>query len=130
MSGMQTVGFVEWRDDMDKLPSRAMAEGKKIVGQGCNNIKKDWRARWTGHAHIPHLPYAISYDVTVPRTNYIHGAAGPDLNKKQGPLGGIIEFGTINSAPIPGGLPAFEAESPRFLKFVEDMIPKLLEPKT
>ena len=128
MSGAKVKGFVEWENDLVMAARDAEDDGKRIVGQGCNNIKKEWRFRWTGHPHIKHLPRSIGYDVKVPRTNYIVGTVGVNRASNQGKLAHIIEFGSVNNAPIPGGLPALEAEKPRFLQYVSDMGYGLLQP--
>jgi hypothetical protein len=91
----------------------AAVEARAIVAKGALNIKRDWQQRWSGHAHIPALPSAITYDVTRTPLS-IAAEIGPDKSRAQGPLGNIIEFGTRNNAPIPGGLPALQAELPRF----------------
>lgn len=128
MSGAKVTGLVEWKDDLTRVARDAEEDGKRIVGQGCNNIKKEWKFRWSGHPHIKHLPRAISYEVKVPYSDHIVGTCGVDKLKIQGPLANIIEYGSVNNAPIPGGLPALAAEEPRFLKFVADMGEGLLQP--
>ncbi len=99
-----------------------MREVRQVVSKGCLHIKQDWKQRWEGHAHIPRLPRSISYDV-VSRHVSVHGEIGPDKGREkfQGPLGNIIEYGTINNAPIPGGVPALELEQPKFAKALADL---------
>jgi hypothetical protein len=123
---VQVDGLRDLQFDLGKIPKEFEARAKRIVGQGCNNIKKDWRARWIGHRHIPHLPFTITYDVTMVGDTIV-GEVGPDKGKNQGPLGNIIEFGTINNAPIPGGQPALDAEEPRFARYVEELGVDMLE---
>lgn len=122
----EVTGGREWLATLDEAIRIAPDETKKVVSRGALQIKKDWRKRWTGYPHIPVLPYAIGYDVEA---NGVGASAeiGPDKDKKQGPLGNLIEFGSVNNSPIPGGLPALQAEGPRFEKALADMAVKLLE---
>ena len=90
------------------------SEAKKVVSKGALNVKTEWRRRWRGIAHAPRLPLSISYDITE-AADMIVAEIGPvDGPALQGFLGAIIEFGGAHNAPHPGGLPALQAEEPRF----------------
>jgi hypothetical protein len=97
---------------LDQAAEQAPAEVRKVVQRGALNIKNDWRRRWSGHPHYPALPYAISYD-TMASAGGVEAEIGPDKARPQGALGNLIEFGSRNNAPLPGGLPALQAEEPR-----------------
>jgi hypothetical protein len=125
MSGVEVTGMREWIAALKYSAAQIEDHGKRIVGQGCNNIKKDWRARWTGYSHIPHLPRTLNYEVNGGTT--IVGTVWPRREMLQGKLASYIEFGTIYSGPIPGGQPALDAEEPRFVAAVEDLAIRLLE---
>jgi len=84
-----------------------------VVSKGALNIKKDWAASLFGHPHLPHLPAAISYDMDV-KPDSVSAEIGPDKNKKQGPLGSIAEFGTVNNPPRLDGARALATEAPKF----------------
>lgn len=115
-----------WIDDLGKAGDELHQEAKHVVEKGALNVKKDWRERWLGHSHIPELPWAVTYDIVADEETVISYEIGPDKAKPQGPLGNIIEFGTLNNAPIPGGMPALEAEEPRFTRAVADLGVQLL----
>lgn len=123
--GTDTKDLQEWIADLERADEELVPSTERVVGRGCFQIKKDWAARWTGYAHIPWLPRAINYDVTR-RGDSVSGEVGVDKSKRQGPLGNVIEFGTENNAPIPGGMPAVAAEEPRFINALGDMLEKLL----
>lgn len=96
-----------------------------VVQKGALNIKNDWRQRWSGHPHIPLLPYAITYD-TADHPWGVDAEIGVDKDKPQGPLGNIIEYGTSDTPPLPGGAPALDTEEPRFLEALADAAERLL----
>ena len=112
--------LTELDEDFNALPKTFMPKVQKRVNRGAFNIKRDWKQRWEGHDHIPHLPNAISYDV-YRRGDFVGSEIGPDKDKRQGPLGSLVEFGSINNAPIPGGVPALELEEPRFVDAMADL---------
>jgi hypothetical protein len=120
------TGLTELLGAFAKAEAEVDDKTQRVVGFGCNQIKKDWQRRWTGYAHIPHLPRAISYDVDS-AAGVITGEVGPDRLKMQGGLGSYIEFGTINNGPIPGGIPSHAAEEPKFERAMGDMAEKLLD---
>lgn len=115
-----------WIADLGKAGDELHDEARQVVSKGALNVKQDWRDRWLGHPHIPELPWAISYDLTHDDDTMITAQIGPDKDKTQGPLGSVIEFGTVNNAPIPGGMPALDAEEPGYVRAVEDLGEQLL----
>jgi hypothetical protein len=112
--------------DLNQACADALDQVEKVVSKGALNIKKDWRDRWIGHSHIPRLPYAVGYDIERSEAA-VRAEIGPDKDLPQGPLGNLIEFGSVHNAPIPGGLPALDAEEPRFVRALEDLGEHLLE---
>ncbi|MCX4470452.1 hypothetical protein OOK41_09050 [Micromonospora sp. NBC_01655] len=112
--------------DLTEAAAAAPAEVRKVVQKGALNIKTDWRRRWSGHAHAPRLPYAVTYDTRETSAGST-AEIGPDKDKPQGALGNLFEYGSVNNAPIPGGVPAAEAEKPRFEKALEDLAVRLVE---
>jgi len=120
------TGLTEILAAFAKAEAEVDDKTQRVVGFGCNQIKKDWRRRWTGYAHIPHLPNAITYDVDS-AGGVITGEVGPERGMLQGRLGVFIEFGTPTSGPIPGGLPAIDTEEPKFERAMGDMAEELLD---
>jgi hypothetical protein len=119
-------GLTELLAAFAKAEAEVEDKTERVIGFGCNQIKKDWKRRWSGYAHLPHLPRAIDYDVDS-AGGVVTGEVGPNRGMLQGRLGVFIEFGTPTSAPIPGGLPAHEAEEPKFVNAMGDMAEKLLD---
>lgn len=127
--GATSHGLRELEADLREAAGQAVDEAKKVVGQGCLNVKRDAQRiiRAASHrGYLPHYPRSISYDVTV-RGLVVSGEVGPKTEKLQGGLGRILEYGTINNAPIPHLSPALDAEEPRFARYAEELGAKLLE---
>ncbi len=111
--------------ELERAVADAEREFEQVVSRGALQIKQGWQRRWRGHPHIPHLPNAINYDLRR-RGTVIEAEIGVDKSRRQGPLGNIIEYGTVKNAPIPGGAPALDMERPRFERAVADVAARLL----
>lgn len=116
----------EWIGDLGKAAASVEDETEKVVSKGALNIKQDWARRWRGLGHLPHLPSTVGYDLER-AAGVISAEIGPDTGKLQGSVAHIIELGSLNSAPHPGGIPALDAEEPKFIGALEDLGETLLE---
>ncbi|WP_432050310.1 hypothetical protein [Verrucosispora sp. NA02020] len=114
-----------WVRTLDSAAEDAIPEARKVVQRGALQIKNDWRQRWSGYKHAPRLPYAVTYD-SKETAGGASAEIGPDKNKPQGALGNLFELGSVNNAPIPGGIPALAAEGPRFERALADLAERLL----
>jgi hypothetical protein len=119
-------------DDLDRLAADLLLAGhaagsevQAVVAKGALNIKNDWREGWSGLAHAPALPAAISYETTV-HVGDISAEIGPDKDKRQGALGNLLEFGTATSGPHPAGQQALDREEPRFIAAIEALAARLI----
>lgn len=112
--------------DLDKVVSKAPGEAAKVVEKGALQIKNGARRKIGRPAHAPAYPSSITYDMRNAASGP-EAEIGPDKTKRQGPLGNIFEFGTINSAPIPHVRPAVDEELPKFEKAMQELGERLLE---
>ncbi len=124
--------LAELADDLHRAATRASEEARAVVTKGAVNIKKEWRDNWKRRlagGHAKRLHYSVGYDISSGGGDEIVAVIGPDANndRMQGPLGGIIEHGSVNNAPIPAGGPALLRESPRFEDALGDMGERLLD---
>lgn len=136
-----TVTGIRGRNGLDALAAdlaEALADSpdevRKVLQKGALNIKNDARARVAGIAHAPRYPYTITYDTSTkgPRSE---AEIGPDPDKEvgggphrtPGNLGAILEYGSVNNAPVPHLGPALDAERPRFERALSDLEVRLLE---
>lgn len=106
--------------DLDKGADIARTGIRPVVAKGCLNIKTATQRRWTGLSNAPLLARAVTYDTHLTPTG-AWGEVGPDVTKKQGYLGNIEEYGTVNNAPRPGLAPSLAEEDPRFTKALGDL---------
>jgi hypothetical protein len=120
MTDVRVTGLSELTADLRKAADTAVEQTKKVVGRGCNNIKKDAKKKVTGYAHLPHYPRSIDYEVTADGTT-VTGEVGPNSAKLQGGLGRVIELGTRNNSPIPHLSPALDAEEPALERYLADL---------
>lgn len=123
--GVDVRALQAWLADLEYADEVLVDKTERVVGRGCFQIKKDWKQRWTGFAHIPHLPNAIRYDVTTEH-DVVNGDVYIDEHKRQGPLGGIIAWGLGDNAPLPGPLEAIATEEPKFQQALANMLEELL----
>lgn len=105
---------------LDGAADEAGKRVRPVITRGALNVKTDWKRRWAHLSNAPALPAAITYDTRLTPT----GAAaeiGPEKERRQGALGNLIEYGSVNNAPHPGGRPAAAAEEPRLARALEDL---------
>ncbi|GAB3656476.1 hypothetical protein [Glycomyces tarimensis] len=105
--------------DLGHTPARLAKEVQQVGEKAALNIKRDWTRAWSGHRYIQPLSRTISYDRRI-SGGAMEWEIGPDKGQAQGPLGNVIEFGTVNNPPIPGGLPALDREIPRIERYTGD----------
>lgn len=104
--------------DLGAAPERALAGVSQVVAKGALNIKDGWRRSASGLVHAPAYPASITYDEDVSAEG-ASAEIGPDKDKKQGPLGNLIEFGSSKNPPHLDGQKALDAEEPRFIAALE-----------
>ena len=100
-------------------------EAKKVLVRAAFNIKKDAQRKVSGIRHAPAYPRAITYDTRwVGATG--RAEIGPDKDRRQGALGNILEYGTVNNAPHAHLGPALDYEGPNFEHYVGQLGEDLL----
>lgn len=106
-------GVKELRAVLTGAPAKAHGNVVKAVKFTAHGIRDTAREFASGIAHAPHYPRSISYDVTgrgVGKGAYAE--IGPDKSKRQGALGNILEYGTVNNAPYAHLGPALDRWGP------------------
>lgn len=110
---------------LDKAVYNTPEEVEKVVGRGALNIKNGARRRIGRPAHAPAYASSINYDLKRWGMGAI-AEIGPDKGRRQGALGNLLEYGSVNNAPIPHIRPAADEELPRFEKAMDDLGEKML----
>jgi hypothetical protein len=118
--------FEGFADDLEDAAERALPEARKVVARGALQIKNDARRRIGRPRHAPAYPASISYDSPVTVGYEVSAKVGPDKSRRQGALGNLLEFGSVNSAPKPHIIPAVYAELPKFERALEDIAERLV----
>jgi hypothetical protein len=121
-----TSGLAELTAHLREVQQRTPGEAKQILKRGAGNIKDDARKRIRGNSYAPAYYRAIGYDV-IWHGESGYAEIGPDKDRRQGALGNILEYGTVNNAPRPHLGPALAAEEPRFAEQLEKLGQELLE---
>lgn len=126
MSEFDTSQLRALERDLGKVEADSLPQARKVVSRGSVQIKKGAQRRIQGHPHAPAYPRSIGYD-EYSTPGWLRSQIGPDKLKRQGALGNILEFGTVNNAPIPHLGPAADEEAPKFDRAVADLGVSLLE---
>jgi hypothetical protein len=126
VDGIRIEGLTELIATLTAAELKAAPGVFDVVGHGAFNIKKDWQRAWTGLKHAPSAARAVSYE-TRRHAADVSAEIGPDKDKPQGALGNLLEYGSVNNPPHPGGAPALDAEAPRFEKALGDLFAALLD---
>lgn len=124
--GVTVTGLHELEADLQTAIDEALPAVEKVTSKGALNIKRATQAAWQGLAHAPSLPSAVSYDITTSGLG-VAAEIGPDKAKRQGALGNLLEYGSVNNAPIPALNPALDAEEPRYVAALANVVGDLLE---
>jgi hypothetical protein len=100
-----TVDFSEI-DQLSASLGQVRANAGKYIRSAvtvtAKNIDKDWERESKGMAHAPAFPYSITYDISTFTgfgVSVIQADIGPDKDRRQGGLGNLIEFGSVNNPP-------------------------------
>lgn len=95
---------------------RLRRDARAVTMRGALNIKNDWRtnARATARKHGRYYPGTVGYDFASYGPDLFMAIIGPDKGGTQGPLGAILEYGSVKNPPHRDGGRALDAETPRF----------------
>jgi hypothetical protein len=96
-------------------------EVEAVVKRGAVNVKKDWRAnaKETAGSAARVYPYSITFDGPTRLPGHrIEAEIGPDKGKRQGALGNLLEYGSVNNPPHNDGKRAADKEQDKFAEAV------------
>jgi hypothetical protein len=120
MSGLNELQAVLLDARRDVVP-----EAKKVLSKAALNIKGGAQDRVRNIRHAPAYWRAIGYETTWAGT-LGRAEIGPDKDKRQGALGNIFEYGTVNNPPYAHLGPALDYEGPNFERYLGQLGEDLL----
>lgn len=120
MSGLNELQLILNNAARDVVP-----EAKKVLSKAALNIKTDAQRKSSGIRHAPAYPRSIGYD-TAWQGTLGRAEIGPDKDKRQGALGNILEYGTVNNPPYAHLGPALDYEGPNFERYLGELGEDLL----
>lgn len=99
--------------DLTAAGTKAVPFVRKAVEVTARRIKDEWRDSLDGSGWVPHGASAISYDMK-PGSESVEAEIGPEL-KGQGPLVGMLEYGTPSTPPTGYGHAALKKNEADFV---------------
>ncbi|MFJ2259475.1 hypothetical protein ACIOKD_14235 [Streptomyces sp. NPDC087844] len=99
-----------------RVVPQARQDTRAVVMRGAVNIKNGWKAnaRATSGSHARHYPRTVGFDIAPYGPDIVAAIIGPDKGGVQGPLGAILEYGSVKNPPHNDGGRALAAELPAF----------------
>ncbi|MFJ5176716.1 hypothetical protein ACIP68_23125 [Streptomyces griseoviridis] len=94
------------------------ANATKAVAVNAGKVKRTAAQRVSGRKYLPAYPSSITYTVSRGPEGP-EAEIGPDKGRPQGPLGNLIEYGSINNAPIPHLGPALDEHVDDLVRGIE-----------
>lgn len=125
MISVTAAGLEALLASLTRAQTQAPLATRATVAANAKDIQQAWRRRWGG-IKPGSLAASITFDITR-GLGSVKAEIGPDKQIGAGPLGNLIEFGSSKNAPIPGGLPAAEAQEPKFERALGELGEKLLD---
>lgn len=107
--------------DLSDAPVKAVPFIRKAVEVTARNVKEDWREPLQGSAMVPRGAASISYDMKLDSDGSIGAEIGPEL-KGQGPIVGMLEYGTPTTGPTGYGHAALQKNEADFEKGLGDAL--------
>lgn len=100
---------------------RVRKDARAVTMRGALNVKNNWRANaaQTSGKHAKHYPRTVGFDFAAYGPDLFMAIIGPDKGGVQGPLGAILEYGSVKNPPHNDGGRALAAEMPQFLAQME-----------
>ena len=96
--------------DLGAAPAKVRPKVRKALEVTARHVKDDWAGDWAGSVTVPAGASSISYDVEDTSAEI-----GPEL-KGQGPIVGMLEYGTPNTGARGFGAAALKKNEGDFVK--------------
>lgn len=112
---IKVSGLNELRADLGTAITEAPTQTRQAVEVCARRIKDSARSRAQGIGpHAKLYPNSISYDIMTALSLLVRAEIGPDKDGPQGPLGTILENGSVHNPPYPHIGPALDENESDF----------------
>lgn len=118
-------GLNELQAVLENASDEVVPRAKKLLSKTALEVKKSAQRKASGISHAPHYPRSITYDTHWVGTTG-RAEIGPDKDRRQGALGNILEYGTVNNPPYAHLGPALDYEGPVFEQYAARLVEDLL----
>lgn len=125
--------------DLGSVPAQSGKNLAQAFHVTSRNIRDAWREKATGLEHAPAFPWSITYDMgaegrqtfaqAVSSVNaggisdamdtVLRSEIGPDKVRRQGALGNLIEYGSVNNPPMGFGHAALQENEDDFERGID-----------
>lgn len=98
--------------DLQRAAAAIVPATRPLIQARAKQMKEDWRSvfPWSGSKHLQTLGSFLAYETWSTASG---ASAVVGVNKEdQGELGNLIEFGSVNNSPHPGGPVALARAAP------------------
>lgn len=116
--------------DLGRVPDDAGPKIRQAVEVASRHIKDAWAEKLVGSERLEHAHRSITYDIgtnvsflrnavgsgPVDGANQIAAEIGPELGRTQGPIVGLVEFGTPHLSPRGYGHQSLRENEADFIK--------------
>ena len=109
--------------DLRAAPEKVLPKVRQALEVSARHVKDDWRDAWKGSGHVPGGAASISYDIMGMASAYVGRSLmwaeiGQYL-RGQGPVVGMLEYGTPNTGARGYGAEALHKTEGDFIKGIE-----------
>jgi hypothetical protein len=109
-SGIVVIGLDALVADLAGSTKKLKKGVRTATAVTARKVQQDARRYVRGFRHLPQYPQSITYTVRS-SADVVEAEIGPDKDRAQGPLGNLIEYGSINNPPTPHLGPALEGNA-------------------
>lgn len=142
MADVDNSDFSRLASDLGRASDASWRNMQTAIEVTARNVKDTWRDNAKGMPHAPAFPFSITYDVGVgwdqsvgqavesvvsgsvssARGTTLRAEIGPDKGRAQGALGNLIEYGSVNNAPMGLGHGALQANEADFERGIDKSV--------
>lgn len=128
---VDTSELTRLANDMTSAGARLNRAVLPIMKRAGGNIQRDAQTRvkakmfHRARTRLPHYPRSITF-TTTQTGGSTQTDVGPESDRKQGPLGKGVEYGSVKTPAIPHMIPALDAEVSNATKYLLDAASNLL----